>query len=164
VEITAMRKFLSILGAIFLVLLVVLGIGIFIVARNGAALDAESKAYVDDAVITIAAHWSPDELMKRASLHLRQTVKRDDIEGLFGAAMTALGPLVDYQGAKGTSLVTATALTGTTITASYVAQAKFMKGSAELQVALTKIDGLWKIEGFHINSSELMKTMTGRSS
>jgi hypothetical protein len=159
----AMRKFFLILGVIFSVLLVGGGIGIFVIARNGAALDAESKDYVDDAVVTITAHWNPDELMKRASPNLRQIAKPDDIVGLFGAAMTALGPLVDYQGAKGGSLVSAMSGSGTTISARYVAHARYARSDADLELSLLKVDGVWKIEGFHINSSALMSNMTGHS-
>jgi hypothetical protein len=159
-----MRKFLYALGGLAALLIVGAGIGLYVLVRNGAALDAESKAYVDDAVITITAHWSPDELMKRATLHLQQITKPDDLQALFDAATTALGPLVEYEGAKGDSMVSTMVGSGTTISAKYVARAKFQKGNADLQVALLKTDGSWKIEGFHIVSSALMSSLAGRRS
>lgn len=139
------------------------GIGLFILARNGAALDAESKAYVDDSVMAITADWSVDELMKRSSPHLRQVTRPDDLQALFDAARTALGPLVNYEGAKGDSTVSAMAGAGTTISARYFARGKFQKGDADLQITLLKLDGSWRIEGFFITSSELMRHLTGRS-
>jgi hypothetical protein len=159
-----MRKFLYTLGGLAALLVVGAGVGLFVLSRNGAALDAESKLYVDDAVLTITAHWQPEELMKRATPHLRQITRPDDLQVLFDAAATGLGPLVDYEGAKGDSMVSAIVGSGTTISATYVARAKFQKGDANLQLTLLKIDGNWKIEGFRIHSSALMSSIAGRRS
>jgi hypothetical protein len=159
-----MRKFLYGVGAVIALLVVGGGVGLFVLARNGAALDAESKAYVDDSVVTITAHWSADELLRRSTPNFRQITSLDDLQGLFDAARTALGPLVDYGGSKGDSMVSAIVGSGTTISAKYVARAKFQKGDADLQLTLLKIDGGWKIEGFHINSNALMSSLTGRRS
>jgi hypothetical protein len=158
-----MRKFFTILGGIFAVLIVVLAVAIFILVRKGSALDDESKTYVNDAVITITTHWDPDELMSRASPRFKEATKRDDLAGFFDAAKTALGPIVDYQGAKGSAFVMSTVGTGTTITANYVARAQFSKAEAQLQIALVKIDGQWRIEGFHVDSDVLMRALTGHS-
>ncbi len=159
-----MRKFFYFLGALVALLVVGGGIGLFVLARNGAALDAESKAYVDDAVVTITAHWSTDELLKRATPHLLQITKPDDLQALFDGASMALGPLVDYQGAKGDSMISAMVGSGTTVTAKYIARVKCQKGDADLRLMLLKVDGSWKIEGFYVGSSALLGTLAGRRS
>jgi hypothetical protein len=158
-----MRKLFYILG-VLAVLVGAAGVGVFMLARSGAALDAESKAYVDDSIITITAHWNKDELLKRASPHFRQITKPDDLQALFDAAATGLGPLVNYEGAKGDSMVSAMVGSGTTISAKYVAKAKFQSGDANIQITLLKVDGDWTIEGFFISSSALMSALAGHRS
>lgn len=157
-----MRKFFYVLGIVTAALVVVGGIGLFILFRNGTALDRESEAYVDDAVVSISSHWSKDELLKRGSPEFMQAVNRMDLGAFLDAAEAALGPLVDYEGAKGQALMMATAGTGTTITGNYVAQAKFQKGTAQIRVAVRRIGGKWMIDSFNINSAELMRQLTGR--
>jgi hypothetical protein len=157
-----MRKFFYGLGAAIGIIILAAGIGIFFLARNGAALDAESKAYVKDAVVAITADWNADELMKRSTPDFRRVTKPDLLQSLFDAARTALGPLVEYEGAKGDSTAAVMAGSGTTISARYMAHAKFQKGEAYIQITLLKIDGTWRIEGFNIRSDAVLRTLTGR--
>jgi hypothetical protein len=159
-----MRKFLYTLGAVTAFLVVAAAIGLFFIVRSGLALDAESKAYADDAIVAITAHWSTDELIKRSGPNLRHGTQPDVIRGLFDAASAALGPLVDYQGAKGDSLVSVMTGSGTKVSARYVAHANYQKGDADVQMTLEKIDGGWKIEGFDIRSDTLMRALTGHNS
>jgi hypothetical protein len=53
---------------------------------------------------------------------------------------------------------------GTTISARYIAHARFQKGDADLQLTLLKIDGAWRIEGFNIGSDAVLRALTGRPS
>ncbi|HTZ81353.1 MAG TPA: hypothetical protein VMC10_25815 [Stellaceae bacterium] len=157
-----MRKLFIALGIVFAVILVAGTVGLFVLARNGAALDAESKAYVDDAVIAITAHWKKDEFMKRATPQLLQSAKPKALDDLFDAAGFGLGPLVEYRGAQGQSLMSATTGTGTVISANYVAEARFQKGTAAIHIALLKIDGVWMINGFNIESTDMMSNLAGK--
>jgi hypothetical protein len=159
-----MRRFLYGLGAVIALIVVAAGIAVFFIARNGTALDAESNAYVGDAVVAITAHWNADELMKRSTPDFRRITKPDVLQGLFDAASTALGPLEDYEGAKGDAMVSVMAGSGTTISARYVAHARFQKGDADLKLTLLKIDGTWRIEGFNISSDAVLRALTGRPS
>jgi hypothetical protein len=52
---TRMKRFLIILGSIFLIIIVLAAIGIGVVAVRGGALDKESKAYADAAIPRIIA-------------------------------------------------------------------------------------------------------------
>ncbi|MGB7257429.1 MAG: hypothetical protein WBD48_05075 [Pseudolabrys sp.] len=158
-----MRKFFYGLGIFAAIVIVAGGIGFFVLARNGAALDTASKAYVKDSVVTIATNWDSNELWKRASPHLRTMAKQEELRGFFDAARDALGPLVEYRGSQGQSLMSVVN-SQSRVSASYVAQCHFQKGDAVIQVALVKQGDTWMIEGFHINSSVLMKRLVGLKS
>jgi transposase len=158
-----MRKFFYGLGVITAVAIVAGGIGLFLLARNGAALDTASKAYVENTVVTVASNWNADELWKRASPHLRTIATRNDMRGLFDTARQALGPLLEYRGSQGQALIS-TMNSQTTISAKYVARAHFQNGDADLQFVLVKQGDEWMIEGFHINSSALMQKLVGTRS
>jgi hypothetical protein len=81
-----MRKFFYGLGVFTAVVILAGGIGIFALARNGAALDRTSKAYTQDAVVAIATHWDAVELWKRASPHLRAMASFDKMRALMSSA------------------------------------------------------------------------------
>ena len=69
-----MKKFLSIVGGIFLVI-VVIGAGLIgYAAYQGRGLDASSKTYVEANVPPIISTWSKDELLKRSSPQLLKAV------------------------------------------------------------------------------------------
>jgi len=155
-----MRKFFLGLGVVAASVIVAAGIGLFVLARNGNALDQMSKAYVEDSVVAIAANWDANEFWKRASPHLRTTIKQDDVRGLFDAAKGALGSLVDYRGSKGEALISVMNARST-VSARYVANGHFQKGDAQFQIVLVKQGDAWMIEGFHINSPALMQRLVG---
>jgi hypothetical protein len=155
-----MRKFFYGLGVISAFVIIAGGIGFFILARNGAALDSASKTYVENAVVVIAGNWVVDELLKRASPRLKSMAKPDELRNLFDAAKSALGPLQQYQGSKGQAMMSVVN-SQTSVSAQYVAKGSFAKGDAELRIALVKSGDNWMIEGFHINSSALMQRLVG---
>jgi hypothetical protein len=67
-----MKKFLIVLGSIFLALIVLGGIGIAFTAIKGTALDKESKAYADSAIRAIVTTWSE----KECSIALARNLER----------------------------------------------------------------------------------------
>jgi hypothetical protein len=77
------KKFLVILGSIFLAIIVLGAIGIAFVAVRGNALDKESKAYADSAIPAIVATWSEKGLLDRASPEFKQAVTIDQLDRLF---------------------------------------------------------------------------------
>ena len=155
-----MRKFFFGLGVFAAFVIVAGGLGFFILARNGNALDTASKAYVEESVVAIAANWDVDELWKRASPRLRTTVKPDEIRGLFDAAKGALGPLVDYRGSQGEAMMSLQNASPA-VSAQYIANCSFQKGNAEIRITLVKQGDTWLIRGFHINSTAMMKRLVG---
>ncbi len=155
-----MRKFFYGFGLVMACLVVAGAIGLFVLARNGAALDAESKAYVEDSVVAIGAHWDAAALWQRSTPHFRAVTKQEDLRAFFDAANGALGPLTEYRGASGGAIIAMTNAKRST-TANYAARATFEKGNAEFEILAIKNGAEWQIEGFHINSNALMKSLVG---
>ena len=145
-----MRGFLRILGALTLTALVAGGIGVGVLVHRGSALDAQSKAYVDNAVPAITAGWSKQQLLSRAAPELRATLRPGQLSSLF-ANLSRLGSLVRYEGATGGSNVSFVLGAGKTVTAAYVAKARFQNGTADIRLALVKEKGRWQIDGFHVD-------------
>jgi hypothetical protein len=158
-----MRKVFYGLGVIFAIIIVAGAGGLFLLSHNGAALDRTSKAYVHDSVVAIAANWDAKELWTRAAPELRNVANENEVRGLFDAAKGALGPLIEYRGSKGEATIWFDH-SKTVISAKYVAQCRFEKGNATVQIVLLKQDGKWMIEGFHINSTAVMHRLVGITS
>ena len=145
-----MRRFLSLLGALTLIAVVAVGIGVVVLVYKGNALDSESKAFVDSAVPAIVANWSKAQLLDRASPELRHSLEPGQLTALFDK-LSRLGPLVEYEGAKGQSTISYFTGSGGSISAFYVAKARFKNGSATFRILLTKRPGRWTIQGFHVD-------------
>jgi hypothetical protein len=160
-----MRKFFYILGIIFAVLIVAIGIAVFAAIKSTNAVDAEAKQYVDQSLAAILPKWNSDELLRRASPQFKEATNPGDLRALFDTAVDALGGLTDYQGARSQGAnVSAFMGAGTIATATFLAQAQFQKGTASITVKVRKVDGTWMIDLFDVGSPELMRRMTGRAS
>ena len=146
-----MRKFFYGLGIVFAILIVVALIGGVLVGLKGAALDRESKAFVDSSVPAISMAWDEQQLIQRASPALLSSLKPGDLSATFDK-LSQLGSFVKYDGANGQANI-ANWNGVTTISAAYVAKAKFQKGDATFRIVLTKQDGKWMINGFHVDLS-----------
>ena len=151
-----MKKLLVVLGAVFLVLIVVVIAGIAFVSIKGRALDRESGQYVDDAIPAIVSQWDITEMRRRASPELNAAVKGDDLEKLF-ARFRKLGKLKEYRGSRGEANMSVTADRGSVISAAYVASAEFETGPAEIRLSLIKHGDQWQILGIHINSKVFLE-------
>ena len=135
-----MRRFLLILGALTLAIIVVAGIGAGLLIYKGNSLDAESKAFVDTAVPAIAANWNKEQLLDRMTPELRANVRPEDLQALFNT-ISQLGSLVEYQGATGEANMSYLAGSGSSVSASYVAKVRCKSGTATIQIAILKHDG-----------------------
>jgi hypothetical protein len=146
-----MKKFLIVLGSIFLTIIVLGAIGIAFVAVRGSALDKESKAYADSAIPAVVTTWSEKELLDRASPEFKKAITLDQLDRLFRAFAT-LGHLQNCEPANGQALMSATTQNGKTISAQYTAKATFEKGEATIKLGLIKHGDQWQILGFHVDS------------
>ena len=146
-----MKKFLLVLGSLFLGLIVLGAITISFLAVRGSALDKESKAYADSAVPAIVSTWSEKALLDRASPEFKKIVTIDQLDRLF-RWFSQLGALKHCDPAEGHSLMSATTQTGKTISADYTAKATFEKGPAVIKLSLIKHGDQRQIAGLHVDS------------
>ena len=150
-----MKRVLAVIGGIFLLLLVVGAAFFGWVAYQGRGLDASSKTYVDESVPAIVSGWSTDELLKRAHPELTKTATREQMERLMGKLST-LGKLERYEGSRGDSKIFVSPQ-GKTISAAYVANARFEKGPATISIRLLQKDGAWLIVYFYVSSPHFLQ-------
>jgi len=152
-----MKKTLQILGAAFVIFLVVGGGLLGYAAYTGRHLDATSKAYVDAAIPAIVGHWSEHELMTRAAPQLVRGMTHEQVAKLFRWMRSSLGPMKKYCGSKGESKVFVSPQRGRTVSAVYSGCAQFQKGDATIKVTLLQgKDKAWQIFGFHVDSPVLV--------
>lgn len=147
-----MRKFLMIIGAVSLFVIVVAGAGIGVIAYEGRSLDQESRAYVDIAVPAIAAGWDKRQLLDRSTPEMRAQATPENIRVLFDW-VARLGPYVSYDGATGEATMSFNPGPAGVFSALYMARVRFRDGTAAIRIVLTKRDGVWMIAGFHVEPS-----------
>jgi len=151
-----MKKFLMILGGIFLVLVIVVIAGVAILVTKGNELDNESKQYADAAIPAIISNWEIKELEQRASPEFTAVTKDADLEKLF-IMYQRLGKLKEYKGCKGEANISVTPEHGIVISAVYVGNAEFDASLAEIKLSLIKHGDQWQILGFHVNAKALFE-------
>ena len=148
-----MKKLLSIVGGIFLLVALIVAGFIGYAAYQGKNLDASSRAYVEENVPPIISTWSKDELLKRASPQLLK-ISSDDpgkFDQLF-KKLSKLGAMQSFGDVKGDSNVSYTTDNGKVITASYMATGKFEHGEAKISMRLIQTSGQWQFLLLNVNS------------
>lgn len=148
-----MKKFLSIVGGLFLLLILVVAGFVGYALYQGRGLDASSKAYVEANVPSIISTWSKDELLKRASPQLQKIIneKPEQLDQVF-QMLSKLGAMQSFGDIKGDSHVSYTTQDGKVTTASYIATAKFENGEGRISVRLIQLSGQWQFLLFNVNS------------
>jgi len=148
-----MKKFLAIVGAVAVVI-VIAGAGLAAyVARETRAFNESSKVSVDANLPPIISTWSEEALITRASPQLLKIVNTNP--GQFGQLfqkLSQLGAMQSYGGAKGSSRVSYTLGEGKVVVAAYVATAKFQNGDARITVRLVQVANEWQLLYFNVNS------------
>jgi hypothetical protein len=144
-----MRRFLIVLGALALAGIVAAAVGLGIVVYKGRLLDAESKAFADQVIPAIITSRNRQGLLDRLTPELRDKVKPQELDAVFDG-LSRLGPLLDYEGAKGDATMAYAIGSGGAVSARYTAKARFRDGSATFQIGLLKRDGQWMIHNFHV--------------
>ncbi len=151
-----MKKILIILGAIFLILIIVAGIAIGIVAVKGSALDKQSKAYVDSTVPLIVSNWDEQALLSRVSPEFMAATDKQELDKLY-AMFRKLGKLRDYEGSKGQSYMSMSTQNGKSVTAVYKCKSMLEAGPADIKVTLVQHDDKWEIAGFNVDSEVFLQ-------
>jgi hypothetical protein len=151
-----MKKIFLILGGIFAVILVVLGIVAAIFIPRLIKLDREATAYIKDAVPRIAANWDSQDLVDRATPELLSAAKtRKEIDRLF-VLFRHLGALKHLDKPKGMVSWRTFTGTGTVTFGNYTVEGQFQQGAATIEIQLRRVGNTWKINGFRINSDTFL--------
>jgi hypothetical protein len=117
----------------------------------GPELDKESKDWVDKIVPEIISSWDVDGIISNSSSELLRVTPREKLKKLFTTLSNELAHLKEYKGATGESWIDFN--NGVkTITAVYIAEAVFTKGSAQIAIrGIKEADG-WKLCSFHVTA------------
>lgn len=153
-----MSKVLAIVGGIVVVVLVLsAGLSGYAVYQ-GRGLDDSSRQYIEQNIPPILTTWSREELLKRGSPELLKVAADHpaQVEHFF-QKLSTLGALQSFGEVNGGADVTYTEQRGKTITANYVATAKFANADAKVSVRLVRISGQWRILLFRVDSPFLNK-------
>lgn len=151
-----MKKTLMVLGTVFLVLIMALGVFLGYAAVKGKELDAESKEYVLRTVPLICADFDAAVLLKHASPELIAAAPQPELERVM-AWLKRVGKLKRIVEAKGDANMSYTTQDGKTITARYTVSAEFDTGPAQIEAGLVKRGDGWKYRLFKVNSMALLQ-------
>ena len=153
-----MKKLLTILGGLFLLIVVVAAVFIGMGVYQGNKLDKSSKAYVEANAQPIVSTWSKDELVKRASPQLLEVLNKDpdQVDQLF-KKLSRLGALVSLAEPKGQATMAYTNSTGKVVSAAYTETAQFQNGKADISIRLIQVGGQWQVLLFNVNSPLMLQ-------
>ena len=145
-----MRRVLCVLGMAFGIVILSVGGFVAYAAWKGSGLDAESKAYVEQAIVDVGRNWDRAELLKRASPALLRVASPEQITTLF-QQLTKFGRLIHYDGARGQATIKLAFVGASGVTAHYDANATFVNGRAHFRLDLSKAGERWMIDAFYID-------------
>ncbi len=154
-----MKKAIMSLGYVVLAVIVAFAAVVGALSVIGNRLDKESKAFVDEAIPAIAAHWDIREIQKRSSPEFDEDVDYDELAQDLDE-LRQMGKLVEYKGSTGESNITISFHPGYEITADYQASADFETAWASMQISLIRHDGRWQILDFRVNPEEFDESHT----
>jgi hypothetical protein len=153
-----MNKFLKILGAVFLSLIVIVVIAAVILIPKSLWLNDDAVAYLEKNIPAIVEHWDAAELEKRSASEILTDESKVGLPRMFKWLET-LGNLKGLEtplGQIGTGTLPGTPFNGTWGT--YTIKAEFESGPAEIKVVLKRVGESWEILGFTVNSPALLPT------
>ena len=146
-----MKTLLSILGGVFLTVIVVAGVMIGFALYKGQQLNAESEAYVE---ATLPRVFSTPTLDNFVSFMAEQDKKQINPKGaadFFTMVVVNLGKFESCDAPTGGANASYTPA-GANITAQYVTHCRFSKMSVTAKVGVRKLDGVWTLVNVHVDS------------
>jgi hypothetical protein len=146
-----MKKFLVILGGIFLVLVIVGVIFFSVLSVKGGALDEQSKAFVEKVIPEILSDMKPDTLLKYSSSELINSATPEEVDKLFKWYGT-LGKYQQMGDVVGGTNINYIQDKGKVVSSQYQVKTEFDSGPATVTVILVQRDDKWQIYNFKINS------------
>jgi hypothetical protein len=147
-----MKKFLTFLGGVVGVILVIAIIAAAILIPKAIRLDRDARAYMSDALPKIIDHWDSQQLVNRATPELMIAAKSPaEIERLF-VMFRHLGAPKHLDEPKGGMTGQAFTGSGTGVFGNYTVAGSFEQGDATIDIQLKRTGDSWQINGFHIDS------------
>lgn len=148
-----MKKALMILGGVFLSILSLAGIIFIYLAVSGARLDKESYNYVKDTVPILCTSLNYDTYVKYSSDDLKKIISPEGVMKLssFIEKLGKFGRIVSIEGESNVNLINLDK------TAKYSVGVEFEFGNATIEIALTKMNDVWKYNKFHKNVTGMRK-------
>ena len=157
-----MRRLLSVVGSLVLLLvLAVIGVGSYAMYK-AKALDASSEAYVRANVPAIVSTWSKQALLKRASPQLLQEFRKHpgQLDRMFHK-LSSLGAMQSFGNVQGESNISYNLPSGKATIAAYVVKAVFANGTVDIKVRLILQAGKWKFLNFYVTAPAFLKAQPG---
>ncbi len=139
-----MKKVLSIIGGLFLVLLVAVAGMIGYAAFEGSKLDAESRAYVEATLPEFLSNPTADRLTSFMAPQDRANLKATDMVSFLSYISQQLGAFQSYDDLKGDSFQMVSP-NGKSVTAKYLVHCYFDKASVTATVSLRKVGDVWSL-------------------
>jgi hypothetical protein len=158
-----MKKALSVIGGLFLVLLVAGGGMLGYAAFEGSKLDAESKAYVEATLPKFLSNPTADSVLSFMAPQDKANVKASDMLSFSSYISQNLGAFQSYDDMKGDALIMFSP-NGKDITAKYLVHCYFDKASVTATVSLRKVGDAWSLMGVFFDSNSLGPTRNGGKS
>jgi len=158
-----MKKVLSVIGGLFLVLLVAVGGMLGYAAFEGSKLDAESKAYVEAALPKFLSNPTADSVLSFMAPQDKANVKAADMLSFSSYVSQTLGEFRSYDDLKGDSLIMFSP-SGKNITAKYLVNCYFDKASVTAIVSLRKTGDAWSLMGVFFDANTLGPARNGGKS
>ncbi len=150
-----MKKALSVLGGLFLVLLLAGGGMVAYAAFEGSKLDAESKAYVEATLPRVLSNPTSENFLSFMPAKEKEHFNSAEMEK-FGSYMNlTLGAFQSCDNVKGDSLLMLSSPNGESITARYLARCHFNKASITASISLRKTGDAWGLLGVHFDTDTL---------
>lgn len=149
-----MKKALTILGGLFLVLLVALGGVIGFGVVQGGKLDVESKAYVDATLPRVLADPSASNFFSFIAPKDKAKLDAATIDQFAQKVSTSLGQFQSFDDLKGSSVAMFTP-DGADIQAKYLARCHYEKGTVTATITVRKTGENWSLMGVFLNFDTL---------
>jgi hypothetical protein len=148
-----MKKFLIILGTIFLLIIVLIGVVIGFLLIEGPVLDKESKTFADASLSAIFSDWDEQAFLDRTSPECVRANPKEELNKYFLGMSRKFGQIHSCEGCVGESNVNAN---GWVITAQYTARVVFDGGPAKITLSLIKHGNKWEIYSVNVSSAALL--------
>ncbi len=140
-----MKNLFLVLGVIFSILIIIVGVWLFLVMK----LTSQSKAYVDETVPKIISDWNVQILRTQSTKELLGRVSPEEMAASFKKLSEQFGPFKEYKGSTGKVNVEFVGF-GMVTTADYEAEASFEKATVKIVVHLQLVNRIWQIENWQV--------------